>query len=50
MTHEEIAQQISSAREVVARMVKRVAVQGLVEAKRGSIRLLDLEGLQKLDQ
>ena len=50
MTHEEIAQQISSAREVVARMVKRFAVQGLVEAKRGSIRLLDLEGLQKLDQ
>ena len=50
MTHEEIARQISSAREVVARMVKRFSAQGLVEARRGSIRLVDLEGLEKLNQ
>ena len=48
MTHEEIARQISSAREVVARMVKRFSVQGLVEARRGVLHLTDLEGLQKL--
>ena len=49
MTHEEIARQISSAREVVARMVKRFSAQGLVEARRGVLYLADLEGLQKLD-
>lgn len=49
MTHEEIARQISSAREVVARMVKRFSVQGLVEARRGVIYLTDLEGLEKLN-
>ena len=50
MTHEEIARQISSAREVVARMIKRFSVQGLVEARRGVIHLTDLEGLQKLNE
>ncbi len=50
MTHEEIARQISSAREVVARMIKRFSVQGLVEARRGVIHLTDLEGLQKLNK
>lgn len=50
MTHEQIAQQISSAREVVARMVKRFSVQGLVEARRGVLYLTDLEGLEKLMQ
>ena len=49
MTHEEIARQISSAREVVARMVKRFSAQGLVEARRGVLYLADLEELQKLD-
>ncbi|MBR2490035.1 MAG: Crp/Fnr family transcriptional regulator [Ruminiclostridium sp.] len=50
MTHEEIARQISSAREVVARMVKRFSAQGLVEARRGVLYLTDLEGFQKLMQ
>lgn len=50
MTHEQIAQQISSAREVVARMVKKFTAQGLVMARRGVIYLIDLEGLQKLNQ
>lgn len=48
MTHEQIAQQISSAREVVARMLKRFAADGLVETRRGAIQLTDLEGLQAL--
>ncbi|MBP3481408.1 MAG: Crp/Fnr family transcriptional regulator [Clostridia bacterium] len=45
MTHEEIARQINSAREVVARMLKRFAADGLVELRRGSVKLLDTDGL-----
>ena len=48
MTHEQIAQQVSSAREVVARMLKRFAGDGLVTMRRGSIELCDLDGLRKL--
>lgn len=48
ITHEQIAQQISSAREVVARMLKRFSTQGLVEVRRGSVRLLDKAGLEAL--
>ena len=48
MTHEEIARQISSAREVVARMLKRFSADGLVELKRGAVRLTDPEALRKI--
>ena len=48
MTHEQIAQNISSAREAVARMLKQFAEDGLVEVKRGAIRILDLDGLKRL--
>lgn len=48
MTHEQIAQQISSAREAVARMLKQFSEDGLVELKRGAIRLLDQNGLKAL--
>lgn len=48
MTHEQIAQRVSSAREVVARMLKRFDADGLVEVKRGSIRLLDIHKLREL--
>lgn len=48
MTHEQIAQQVSSAREVVARMLKRFASDGLVRLKRGSICLEDINALRKL--
>lgn len=48
MTHEQIAQHTSSAREVAARMIKRFVSDGLVESKRGSIRLIDLESLRDL--
>ncbi len=49
MTHEKIAQQISSAREVVARMFKHFAEDGLVDVKRGAITLLDIDGLRNLE-
>ncbi len=49
MTHEQIAQHISSAREAVARMFKHFAEDRLVEIKRGAITLLDVDGLKALE-
>ena len=49
MTHEQIAQHTNSAREVVARMLKRFASDRLIEFKRGSITLKNIEELRKLD-
>ena len=48
MTHEQIAQHISSAREAVARMLKSFSEDGLVALKRGEIVLRDVDGLMKL--
>lgn len=48
MTQEQIAQQINSAREVVARMLRRFQSEGLVEPGRGILRLRDVEGLRKI--
>lgn len=48
MTHEQIARRVNSAREVVARMLKRFEADGLVEARRGVIRVLEPERLRSL--
>ena len=48
MTHEQVAQYINSAREVVARTLKRFSQEGLVELKRGVIKLLDIEALKEM--
>lgn len=48
MTHEQIARLISSAREVVARMLAVFASDGLVELKRGSVYIKNPDGLAKL--
>ena len=48
MTHEELAQHTSSAREVVARMLKRFAAAGLVETRRGCLLLRDVAALREL--
>lgn len=48
MTHEQIAQNISSAREAVARMLKQFTQDGLVELKRGEIIIKDTDGLKRL--
>ncbi len=48
MTHEQIARYIGSAREVVSRMVKYFAAEGIVETSRGGLRILDREKLRKL--
>ncbi len=48
MSQEEIAQHTSSAREVVARMLKRFSADGLVEVRRGAIFLKDIPALRLL--
>ena len=48
MTHEQLAQHISSAREAVARMLKQFSEEGLVELKRGTVTLRAPEGLKRL--
>ena len=47
-TQEEIARDVNSAREVVARMLKDFAAKGFVEIQRGKIVLKNAEGLKKL--
>lgn len=49
MTHEQIAEHTNSAREVVARMLKRFENEGLVEHKRGAVRIKDLEALKLME-
>ena len=46
MTHEEIARLIGSAREVVTKVLKYLAQEGVVELKRGKIEILDKEKLK----
>ncbi len=48
ITQEQIAQQINSAREVVARMLRRFMSEGLVEMSRGVIILRDVERLRQI--
>lgn len=47
-THEQIAALTGSAREVVARMLKRFSQEKLVSLKRGCVTLLDLPALKRL--
>lgn len=47
-TQEEIARDVNSAREVVARMLREFSAKGLVEVKRGRILLRDIQGLRNI--
>ena len=47
MTQEELARQVNSVRETVGRMLKRFAGEGLIENRRGTVVLKDLEKLEK---
>ena len=47
-TQEEIARDVNSAREVVARMLREFSEKGLVKIKRGSIKLSDIEALRSI--
>jgi len=48
LTHEQIARYISSAREVVSRMLKYFAGEGIVEMSRKGIKILDKKRLRQL--
>lgn len=48
LTHEQIARYIGSAREVVSRMLKYFAAEGIVDVFRGGIKILDKGRLRKL--
>ena len=48
LTHEQIAKYMGSAREVVSRMLKYFAKEGMVEISRGCIRILDRKKLKEL--
>ncbi len=48
MTQEEVATEVNSAREVVARMLRQFVMDGLVELKRGVILLKDIQGLKDI--
>lgn len=48
MTQGQIAKEVNSAREVVARMLKRFADEGLVFVSRGAVQMLDADGLRKV--
>lgn len=50
MTHEQVASHLGSAREVISRMLKYFAKEGLVKVERGRIILNDEVGLRKLAQ
>jgi CRP/FNR family transcriptional regulator, anaerobic regulatory protein len=46
ITHQEIAAELGSSREVISRLLEDLAQRGLVRSSRGEIELLDVGGLQ----
>jgi CRP/FNR family transcriptional regulator len=46
MTHQEIAAELGSSREVISRLMEAFASQGIVRTKRGTIEVLDFELLE----
>lgn len=48
LTHEQIAKYMASAREVVSRMLKYFANEGIVEVSRGGIKVLDKKRLRAI--
>lgn len=48
LTHGQIARYMGSAREVVSRMLKYFASEGIVEGARGGVTILDKERLRRL--
>ena len=48
MTQEAIAQEVNSAREVVARMLRQFASDGWIELKRGAVVLKNIEALKNI--
>ena len=47
ITHQEIAAELGSAREVISRILEDFAAQGLIAPQRGMVEVLDRQGLQR---
>ncbi len=47
LTHEQIANHLGSAREVVSRMLRYFSKEGLVQVSRGEVRIINKEKLRK---
>ncbi len=48
LTHEQIAKYMGSAREAVSRMLKYFATEGIAEATRGGVKILNRDKLRRL--
>ena len=48
VTHQQLADELGSVREIVSRLLKGFAVQGLVSLGREQVGIVDRDGLQKL--
>jgi CRP/FNR family transcriptional regulator len=48
VTHQELAAELGTAREVVSRILRSFADQGLVTVSRGHVRLIDEQALRGL--
>ena len=48
VTHQQLADELGSVREIVSRLLKGFAAQGLVTLGREQLTVVDREGLQKL--
>lgn len=46
ITHQEIASELGSSREVISRILEDFSREGLIEAGRGTVEVLDFEGLE----
>ena len=46
ITHQEIAAELGSSREVISRILEDFSAQGMLEVSRGSIQILDRQALQ----
>jgi CRP/FNR family transcriptional regulator len=46
ITHQEIAAELGSSREVISRLLEDFSAQGIVEVSRGSLKILDKQALQ----
>ena len=46
VTHQEIAAELGSSREVISRILEDFSAQGMISASRGKIKILDQEALQ----
>jgi CRP/FNR family transcriptional regulator len=46
VTHQEIAAELGSSREVISRILEDFSREGLIESGRGTIEVLDFENLE----